>query len=79
MLRGALDRAKIGDADKIDGFKRLNRFVQAVEERCAPSVHFDQILAHERSISASLAGRTAIDERSKTSRTASSRKQLSLF
>jgi hypothetical protein len=79
VLRGALDRAKIGDADKIEGFKRLNRFVQAVEERCAPSAHFDEVLAHERSSSASLDGRTAFDDRSKTSRTASSRKQLSLF
>src|SRR5216684_5377982 len=31
VLRNSLDSAKLGDTDKIDGFRRLDRFVQAIE------------------------------------------------
>src|ERR1700722_12780341 len=34
VLRRALDSAKLGNADKLDGFKRLERFVRNVEETC---------------------------------------------
>jgi hypothetical protein len=29
FLRTSLDKAKVGDQDKLDGFRRLDRFVQA--------------------------------------------------
>ena len=59
VLRDALDRARLGDSEKLDGLKRLDRFVRAVEERCAPAADFDEIVAHERRISPALGGRTA--------------------
>lgn len=59
ILRASLDRAAVGDRDKLDGFRRLERFVRAVETRLDPEAHFDGILAHEQRISASLDGRTA--------------------
>src|SRR5690349_19078748 len=34
VLRRALDRAGMGDNDKLDGFARLDRFVRVVGERC---------------------------------------------
>src|ERR1051326_7153849 len=73
VLRNSLDSAKLGDTDKIDGFKRLDRFTRAIEERCAPEANFEAIMAHEHAISPSLDGRSVFDDRRK--RTA----QLSLF
>jgi len=62
VLRRALDAARVGDTDKIDGMKRLDRFVQAVEQRYAPEANFDEALAREREISPSLGGRTVFDD-----------------
>ena len=72
VLRTALDRAKLGDPEKLDGFQRLDRFVQAIEKRAAPAADFDAILAHERAISPQLDGRTVFARKSKP-------RQLSLF
>jgi hypothetical protein len=73
VLRSALDRAKVGDTEKIEGLKRLDRMVQAVEKRYQPVADFDTVLAHERAISPSLDGRTVMRRRHAQSR------QLSLF
>lgn len=75
ILRRSLDAAKVGDIDRIDGMKRLDTFVRAVERRYAPSADFDAALAHERAISASIGGRTVFDDRPSRRRSA----QLSLF
>jgi hypothetical protein len=58
ILRRALDAAKVGDRDKIDGFARLEKFTRAIETRCAPEADFDRAIAHERAISPSLDGRS---------------------
>jgi len=58
VLRRSLDRARLGDADKLDGLKRLDRFVRAVESNCEPRADFDALTRHERAISPSLDGRT---------------------
>jgi hypothetical protein len=50
VLRGALDRARVGDREKLDGFARLERFTRAVEERCEPVAEFERVVAHERAI-----------------------------
>lgn len=76
VLRGALDRARLGDRDKIDGFRRLNGFVQAIEKQCVPEARFDEIMAHERAISRSLNGRTVFDDKGRGGQKS---KQLSLF
>lgn len=62
VLRRALDAAKLGHTEKIDGFRRLDQFSRAIEERTAPTADFPEILAHERSISNSLDGRTVFDD-----------------
>ena len=77
FLRTALDRAKAGDTDKIDGFRRLDRLVQAVGNRLEPRADFHQALAHERALSPSLGGRTVMGD-SRARRKLASR-QLSLF
>ena len=69
-LRTSLDRAKLGDREKLDGFRRLNQFVVAIETELEPQADFDAIIRHERAISPSLDGRSVFDDRPK---------QLSLF
>jgi len=64
FLRSALDRAKLKEEagrEKLDGFRRLDRFVCAVESQRDPVADFDAAIAHERSISASLDGRSVFD------------------
>jgi len=73
VLRRGLDRAKVGETDKVDGMKRLERFVRFVEARSAPEADFDAALAHERSISPEIGGRTVCDDRQRRPR------QLGLF
>jgi len=63
VLRRALDAARLGDTEKLEGMRRLNRFVEAVEKRCAPEADFRAVVAHERRISPELGGRTAMDDR----------------
>lgn len=73
FLRSALDKAKFGDVglssrdrtlgrEKLDGFRRLERFVRAVETQFEPRANFDAVLAHENRISPSLNGRSVFDD-----------------
>jgi uncharacterized protein len=59
VLRRALDAAKVGLSDKKDGLRRLDSFVRKIEQSFDPKADFEGILAHERAISPSVAGRTA--------------------
>jgi hypothetical protein len=74
FLRTALDRAKVGvrtgssndrvsDREKLDGFRRLEGFVRAVETRRKPEADFDKLIAHENAISPSLDGRSVFDDK----------------
>src|SRR5438874_2871848 len=47
FLRSSLDRARIGDREKLDGFRRLNRFVRTIETRLEPEANFDELIAQE--------------------------------
>src|SRR6202041_2259195 len=59
VMRLSLEAAKVGDTDKIDGLRRLDRFVQVVERSKAPSANFSETVARERQISDSLNEATA--------------------
>ena len=43
VLRRSLDAAKLGDTEKIDGMKRLDKFVRAIERRYSPEADFDAV------------------------------------
>ena len=58
VLRRALDSAKLGDPEKIDGLKRLDRFTRTIEERFSPEANFQAVIEHEHAISRNLDGRT---------------------
>ena len=77
LLRGALDSAKVGDIEKIDGFRRLDRFTRAVEKRYETTAHLEELIAHENAISPSLDGRSVFDD--KPARKRPAEKQLQLF
>ena len=78
VLRRALDAARLGHTEKIEGFQRLDRLTRAVEEHRDPMADFTAALDHERAISASLGGRTVFDDARPVAKKPSSR-QLSLF
>jgi hypothetical protein len=61
VLRRALDGARVGDPEKLEGMRRLDGFVRAVERRCEPEADFQAAVAHERRISPELGGRTVFD------------------
>src|SRR6185436_4143135 len=62
LLRKGLDAAHVGETDRLDGIRRLDRFVRAIERRFSPEADFDRALTHERAISPELGGRTVFDE-----------------
>jgi hypothetical protein len=84
VLRRALDSAKVGQTEKLGGFKRLDSFTRAIEERRGPEADVAATIAHERAISPSLGGRTVMDPPSRSalrrpSRPRPRRGQLDLF
>lgn len=72
FLRTALDRAKAVTGNGIDrvnfgkeklsAIGRLERFTRSIEKRLKPRADFDAILAYERTMSASLDGRTVVND-----------------
>ena len=76
VLRSSLDAAKLGDKEKLDGFRRLEQFTRNIETEYQPEADFEAVIAHEKKISKSLDGRTVFDDRKK--RVVPS-KQLRLF
>jgi uncharacterized protein len=63
VLHRSLERARLGDLDKTDGLRRLDRLVRLVEQQYRPEGDFRNILDHERRISPSLNGRTVMDDK----------------
>ncbi|MBV9072746.1 MAG: DUF763 domain-containing protein [Acidobacteria bacterium] len=76
LLRRSLDSAKVGHTEKLDGFRRLDRFVRKIENEAAPQADLHELLAKERKMSPELGGRTVFDSRRRQDKT---RKQLELF
>jgi hypothetical protein len=80
VLRRALEGARLGQTDKLQGFLRLDAFTRAIEDRRQPRADVAATITHERAISRSLGGRTVFDEVKPRGRTtAPVRGQLSLF
>ena len=63
FLRKSLDAAKVGHTDKVDGFRRLDRFVRMVETNQKPKANFEALIHHENAISRSVGGRTVFDDK----------------
>jgi len=78
VLRRSLEAARVGHAEKLEGFKRLDRLTRTVEEERQPLADFTAALNHEHQISKSVGGRTVFDDRRPTKQSKSPRQQ-SLF
>jgi uncharacterized protein len=78
VLRTSLDAAKLGDKEKLDGFRRLDKFARTIEEHYEPRADFNATIAHEKSISRSFGGRSVFND-IKHRGTATRSRQLSLF
>ncbi len=76
FLRSSLEAAKVGHSEKLDGFRRLDRFVRMVETEFKPQADLDALIRHENAISPLLNGRTVFDDRR---RRAANPRQGSLF
>ena len=79
VLRRALDAAKLGHTEKLDGIRRLDQLVRQVEEQFEPPANFERVLSYERAISPSLGGRTVMDDRKKAGVARKPGGQLPLF
>ncbi|MBS1814531.1 MAG: DUF763 domain-containing protein [Acidobacteria bacterium] len=81
ILRRALDAARLGHTEKLEGFRRLDRLIRAVEEDRQPLADFTAAVQHEHAISASIGGRTVFDDARTMKRTPINQrqKQMSLF
>jgi uncharacterized protein len=78
ILRRALDAAKLGQTEKLEGFRRLDRLTRNVEGNLDPVADFTAAVSLERQISLSLNGRTVFDDQ-REKRKSVSKGQLSLF
>ncbi len=54
VLRRSLDAAKVGDREKLDGFRRLEGFVRTVETKLKPEADFNAVIKHEHELQGSL-------------------------
>jgi len=63
VLRRSLDAAKVDGGEKLEGFRRLDRFVKIVEERRQPVADLQAVVEHELAISPSLDGRSVLDDK----------------
>ena len=79
FLRRSLDAARVGDREKLDGFRRLERFARSVETHLKPEADFEAVIAHENRISRSLGGRSVFDDKPKRARRRITPRQGSLF
>ena len=63
VLRKSLDSARLGNMEKLEGFKRLENFTRRIEERYDPRADFNATVAHEFAISKEYGGRSVFDDR----------------
>jgi hypothetical protein len=78
VLRRSLDAAKVDGGDKLEGFRRLNKFVEGVETDLRPEVDLRSLVAHELALSPSLEGRSVRQGQKRSSHSAPAN-QISLF
>jgi hypothetical protein len=80
VLRKALEAAKLGRSEKLDGMARLDAFTRRIERAGEPRADVEAAIAHERAISPGLGGRTEFDDRPAAPRATPPRRgQLPLF
>jgi hypothetical protein len=80
VLRKALDAARLGHSQKLDGMARLDAFARGIEQAREPRADVEAAIAHERAVAPAFGGRTVFDDRRQPARPArAGRGQLPLF
>ena len=82
ILRKSLDLARMGNTEKIEGFRRLENFTRRIEQHCDPHVDFNAVVAHEFAISERYGGRSVFNDAKDSARKQKQRPrqaQLKLF
>jgi hypothetical protein len=79
VLRRALDAARVGNMEKVEAFRRLDRLTRSVEADHDLLADFTAAMAHEHEISTSLDGRTVFDDPPAIPKKSRTSAQLSLF
>jgi hypothetical protein len=62
VLKTSLEAARVGDTEKLEGFRRLEKFTRGIERQYEPLADFYATVAHERSISREVGGRSVFDD-----------------
>jgi hypothetical protein len=62
VLRKALDAARLGRSEKLEGMARLDALTRAIEHGAAPHADTAATIARERALSPSVGGRTVLDD-----------------
>jgi uncharacterized protein len=75
VLRKSLDKAPVDGGEKIQSFRRLHRFVEAVETRMTVEADLQAVMKHEMEISPSLGGRSVFDDKARSTKN----RQMTLF
>jgi uncharacterized protein len=75
VLRKSLDKAPVDGGEKIQSFRRLHRFVEAVETRMTVEADLQAVMKHEMEISPSLGGRSVFDDKARSTK----KRQMTLF
>jgi uncharacterized protein len=75
VLRGALEKAKLGNSDKMQAIKNLTLAAQLIEKNFAPNANFYKVIEQERRDSYKYGGRTVFGK----SKAPKNNTQLGLF
>ncbi|WP_207511616.1 DUF763 domain-containing protein [Longitalea luteola] len=78
-LHTAVQKAKIGQSDKLQAIKKLTELAQKAEENFIPNDNFEQLIEKERNESWRYGGRTVMGKAQPPTRKASKGVQLRLF
>ncbi|HEX6427853.1 MAG TPA: DUF763 domain-containing protein, partial [Niastella sp.] len=78
-LQHAVQKAKIGQSDKLQAIKKLTELAQKAEDNFTPNNNFDQLIEKERNESWRYGGRTVMGKAQPPSKRASKGVQLRLF
>lgn len=78
-LRAAVQKARIGQSDKLQAIKKLTELAQKAEENFIPNNNFEQLIEKERNESWRYGGRTVMGKAQPPSGRASKGVQLRLF
>ena len=78
-LQHAIQKAKIGQSDKLQAIKKLTELAQKAEDNFTPNNNFEQLIEKERNESWRYGGRTVMGKAQPPSKRASKGVQLRLF